>query len=145
VFIRNWTSDDNKAISRLEKVCFAYPWSEEMIIETASNDNFTGFVAVENDEVVGYAGAVYAADTADIALVAVSPEHLRRGYGYSLVTELCRKLFSDGVAYIYLEVRVSNGAALGLYRKCGFMPVGVRKKYYENAEDAIVMLKRKAD
>ena len=69
--IRKWIFADNKVISELEKLCFAYPWSEEMIIETASNDNFSGVVATENENVVGYAGAVYAADTADIALVAV--------------------------------------------------------------------------
>lgn len=141
--IRKWIFADNKVISELEKLCFAYPWSEEMIIETASNDNFSGVVAIENENVVGYAGAVYAADTADIALVAVSPDYLRRGYGYALVCSLSEELFSLGIENIFLEVRASNAPAFGLYKKCGFIPVGIRKKYYENAEDAIVMLKKK--
>ena len=141
--IRKWLAADNKAISELEKLCFAYPWSEEMIIETASNDNFSGFVVIEDEKVVGYAGAVYAADTADIALVAVSPDYLRRGYGYALVCSLSEELFSTGIENIFLEVRASNSPAFGLYRKCGFIPVGIRKKYYENAEDAIVMLKKR--
>ena len=38
-----------------------------------------------------------------------------------------------------LEVRVSNDAALGLYRAFGFAPAGIRQRYYENTEDALVM------
>ena len=44
-----------------------------------------------------------------------------------------------GVNDMTLEVRVSNSAAQGLYRSFGFAPAGVRKRYYENTEDAIVM------
>ena len=38
-----------------------------------------------------------------------------------------------------LEVRVSNHGAQALYHEFGFAPVGMRKRYYENVEDAIVM------
>ena len=38
-----------------------------------------------------------------------------------------------------LEVRASNNAAQDLYRRFGFAPAGVRNRYYENTEDAIVM------
>jgi ribosomal-protein-alanine N-acetyltransferase len=38
-----------------------------------------------------------------------------------------------------LEVRVSSTGAQELYRRFGFAPAGVRTRYYENTEDAIVM------
>ena len=38
-----------------------------------------------------------------------------------------------------LEVRVSSAGAQELYRRFGFAPAGVRARYYENTEDAIVM------
>ena len=38
-----------------------------------------------------------------------------------------------------LEVRASNTGAQALYRRFGFVPAGVRQRYYENTEDAIVM------
>ena len=38
-----------------------------------------------------------------------------------------------------LEVRHTNMSAQKLYERFGFVPVGVRKKYYENRDDAIVM------
>jgi RimJ/RimL family protein N-acetyltransferase len=39
-----------------------------------------------------------------------------------------------------LEVRVSNTAAQGLYRRFGFVPGGVRRNYYSDiGEDALIM------
>jgi ribosomal-protein-alanine N-acetyltransferase len=39
-----------------------------------------------------------------------------------------------------LEVRRSNAPAIALYRSLGYLPVGVRPRYYaEENEDAIVM------
>jgi ribosomal-protein-alanine N-acetyltransferase len=38
-----------------------------------------------------------------------------------------------------LEVRHTNVSAQHLYQRFGFVPAGVRKKYYENRDDAIVM------
>ena len=44
------------------------------------------------------------------------------------------------VVHLTLEVRVGNDAALGMYRKFGFAPAGVRRGYYpDNQEDALVM------
>ena len=46
----------------------------------------------------------------------------------------------DGTAFITLEVRASNNAAIQLYMKHGFAQVGRRKNYYEELnEDAILM------
>ena len=44
-----------------------------------------------------------------------------------------------GCHAVTLEVRVSNSAAQAMYRRFGFQPAGVRARYYENTEDAIVM------
>ncbi len=38
-----------------------------------------------------------------------------------------------------LEVRLSSTGAQELYRRFGFAPAGIRPRYYENVEDAIVM------
>ena len=51
------------------------------------------------------------------------------------------KFWLKKITQIFLEVRVSNESAKALYLKLGFKPVGIRKNYYENSEDAIVMLK----
>ena len=75
MLIKNWTTEFNEEVYRLEQICFEYPWNKDMVEETASGDNFSGVVAVEDDKTVGYAGAVFALDVADIALVAVAPDY----------------------------------------------------------------------
>lgn len=139
--IVEWKPEDNADVAALEKICFEYPWSAEMVTETSSLPNFCGVVAKENDETIGYAGAIYALDSADIALVAVSPEKRQKGIGFSLLKSLFEKLFSFGVKNVFLEVRVTNDPAKNLYLKAGFSPVGLRKNYYENGEDAFVMVR----
>ncbi len=138
--IEQWSRGDDEAVATLEKICFKYPWSAETVSQTASSSNFFGVVAKnESDDLTGYAGAIYALDSADIALVAVAPEYRRHGYAFALLKSLLNKLFSLGVKTVYLEVRVGNIAARELYSKLGFKPVGIRKKYYEDFEDALVM------
>jgi [ribosomal protein S18]-alanine N-acetyltransferase len=44
-----------------------------------------------------------------------------------------------GPRSIALEVRVTNHAAQSLYERFGFTQAGVRPRYYENTDDALVM------
>ena len=82
--------------AELEKECFEYPWSHEMVEETAGLSNFCGVVALnESGEVFGYAGAICAFDSADIALVAVEKEYRRQGAGYSMLKVLLKICQSD--------------------------------------------------
>lgn len=52
---------------------------------------------------------------------------------------LARQAIMRGSKNFTLEVRVSNHSAQAMYRRFGFSPAGIRKAYYENSEDAIVM------
>lgn len=137
--IRDWKSSDNGAIAELEKKCFSYPWNYDMVCETQVQNNFCGVVAVIGEKVVGYAGAIFAMDIADIALVAVDPDFRRQKIAESAVKALIDKLIEKEIEKIFLEVRVSNLPARSLYKKVGFQEIGIRKNYYEDAEDAIVM------
>ena len=141
MLIRNWESSDNYQIAELEKICFSDAWTLQMVEKTQGESSFIGFVCEVQGEVVGYAGAICAYDLSDIALVAVKPEFRRKGIAQNLLKSLEQALLKNGVKKIYLEVRKSNENAQNLYTKCGFYPIGIRKKYYENTEDAIVMEK----
>lgn len=141
MLIRTWEEKDNKAIADLEQICFAYPWTYEMVAETQAQPTFLGAVAEVGGEVVGYAGAIFCFSQADIALVAVNPNNRRQGIAQKLIAQIEEWLLQKGVNEIFLEVRVSNAPARELYKRVGFNEVGIRRKYYEDAEDAIVMLK----
>ena len=89
--------------------------------------------------IVGHAGLWFTADEAHVTNVAVHPEARRSGVGTALMLALASEAIRRDCAAWTLEVRVSSVGAQELYRTFGFAPAGVRKKYYENVEDAIVM------
>ena len=136
--IRDWKKSDNEVIALLEKQNFNDPWSKEMFDECFSVPNFSGFVCEENDVICGYVCVAYACDEADVLDLCVDTVFRRKGYGAMLMESAISFLRSKLVTNVFLEVRVSNAAAIGLYEKLGFEKVGIRKKYYENTEDAYV-------
>lgn len=96
--------------------------------------------AVEDGRVIGYADMKYVLDEGDIYNVAVDPAFRRQGAGSALMAELARRGRQLGLSFVTLEVRSENAAAIALYKKAGFVPVGLRKKYYSNPQDdAIIM------
>lgn len=141
MLIREWLAEDNQGVTELEQECFLFPWNYEMVKETQSQSSFLGFVAEDNGQLIGYVGAIFCFNQADIALVAVKPELRRQGIAQMLINRLIEGLLIKNVDELFLEVRVSNTPARALYKKMGFEEVGIRKKYYEDTEDAIVMLK----
>lgn len=99
-------------------------------------------VAVEtlSDLPVGYAIAGLVPPGAELESIAVAGDRQRRGLGRGLLLRLFDVLQQDSIEEVWLEVRVSNKAAISLYRRAGFVENGVRKAYYvDPAEDAAVM------
>jgi ribosomal protein S18 acetylase RimI-like enzyme len=80
---------------------------------------------------------------AELEMIAVDARFHRRGLARRLFVELAGRLRLAGVTEVVLEVRASNQAALGLYRRLGFVETGRRPGYYvdppEPAEDAVLM------
>lgn len=125
------------AIAAIEEACFpADPWPADMIGRLI--DRFA--VAAEEDAVMGYLVLSTVLDEGSIDNVAVDPAFRRRGVGDALVADAIRRGREQALAFLTLEVRSGNEAALRLYEKHGFVPVGRRKNYYEKPrEDAILM------
>jgi ribosomal-protein-alanine N-acetyltransferase len=89
--------------------------------------------------IVGYAGLWFTADEAHVTNVAVAPEQQRLGVATALLLAQAEVAIDRGCDAWTLEVRVSSKGAQELYRRFGFNPAGVRARYYENTEDALVM------
>lgn len=127
------------SIAALETLCFSTPWTAAQL-RTQLDDGNLFLCALENNSVLGYVGLRYVLDEGYISNIAVSPTARRRGIADALLTALeirCRAL---SLAFMTLEVRAGNAAAVALYEKHGFRSVGLRKKYYQNpSEDAILM------
>lgn len=128
-------------IEEIEKACFSMPWTIEQL-RSQMKDSQHEFIAALDDEgrVLGYVGMMYVLDEGYISNVAVAPEARRQGIGRDLIKELMARAAALDLAFVTLEVRCSNAAAIALYEKQGFVPVGKRKNYYDfPREDAILM------
>jgi [ribosomal protein S18]-alanine N-acetyltransferase len=89
---------------------------------------------------VGYVGLMFVEEEAHVTTVAVAPEYQGRGIGTQIMLGAVRIAQEEGARQISLEVAVGNERAQALYRRFGFVPVGVRKGYYQlTGEDAFVM------
>ncbi len=138
--IREWKFEDILALSQLEEQCFENDrWSYRTFASCYENPSFYGVVAEEEGEIIAYGGITVAADTADIENVLVAERYRRGGLGTKIVGALVARARGLGVKDIYLEVRVSNAAAMRLYLKCGFSGSYARVRYYSDGEDCLVM------
>lgn len=130
------------ALSALDKMCVGNDgWSAESFKSEAEKENGIVLYAVENAEISGLICGFHAADEAEITSVAVSPKHRRRGIAGQLMREYLEVL-PEITQSIFLEVRESNSAAIGLYKKFGFEKISIRKNFYSSPdENALIMQK----
>lgn len=80
-----------------------------------------------------------AADEAEVLTIAVAPEAQRGGIATALLSKATTRAAEMGAVAIFLEVSVTNSAALRLYTKAGFTEVGRRPHYYSDNSDALVL------
>ena len=134
------TAADVDAVCAIEEATFARPWSRASIENELTNSCARYVVLRRGGETVGYAGMWLVIDEAHVTNVAIRKDLRVQGLGEKLMRALIQLAADSGMIWMTLEVRRSNAAAQGLYRKLGFVDVGWRKRYYEdNGEDALLM------
>ena len=134
--------EDADAVEAVEKASFSVPWSRKSFWEEAANERTYYLLALDGDQVVGYAGTWILDDEAQITNVAVAPAYRGKKVGAGLMDALIKEAKKRGATRMTLEVRPSNTAALALYEKFGFKDCGRRPHYYlDNGEDAVIMWK----
>ncbi|MCI6745712.1 ribosomal-protein-alanine N-acetyltransferase [Erysipelotrichaceae bacterium Oil+RF-744-GAM-WT-6] len=141
--IRAAEDQDLDRIAELENVLFAdspWPWKE---FEHELHENPFAILLVDEEEgrVVGYLDYWILYEQAQVATIGVDPEYQNRGIGSALLSYAEKDAADQGCETFSLEVRVSNAPARHLYEKHGFIQVNIRKGYYENGEDAYLMVK----
>lgn len=133
---------DLGAVLCIERTSYPRPWTENIFrneLEMASRGERCYVVARRDGALAGYAGMMFVVDEAHVTNVAVAAEERRGGVGSRLLAELLHEARRRGCTGVTLEVRASNSAAQALYALAGFTEAGIRRNYYENTEDAIVM------
>ena len=131
-------------VAELERTCFSNPWSRNMLAEELENACSAFLVALdaENGSVVGYAGLLAVVEEGGRRTAPPRRAARRGGVGGQLLDVFIRLAVGIGLAFLTLEVRESNYAAIALYGSRGFRGEGRRKNYYDHPkEDAIIMTK----
>ncbi len=133
-----------EALAPIEVDLFgAERWSDAMFWNELAGGNWY-VVAVEGDDVVGYAGLSANPDEAWVQNIAVRRDRHRRGIGRALLEALLAEAARRGVRDVLLEVAVDNRPAQRLYDAYGFEPVGIRRGYYQPSNTDALVMKRSA-
>lgn len=149
VGVRRATPADLDRISEIERASFADPWTYDAL-ETAMGLAHIRFLVAEEgggagSRLLGYVVALVMGDEGEVADIAVDPSARRAGVGGLLLGRVEEEMARCGVRALYLEVRESNLAALGLYTAHGFEAVGRRRGYYRHPVEDALVLRREID
>jgi [ribosomal protein S18]-alanine N-acetyltransferase len=129
-----------EAILEIEKASFSSPWSMNAFKAETENHISNLWVLVSDSIVSGYICFWILENEIQLLNLAIHPEMRGNRLGKFLLTRMIEKGISKGTKNIWLEVRPSNLVARALYKKTGFIEVGIRPGYYsETKEDAILM------
>lgn len=140
MLIRDMVEADLDEVYKIEQETFADPWSKESFLNSISDKNNHYLVATIDDKITGYCGYYGILGEGYIYNVAVKESFRRQGIGLMMLEELILQSVSRGITFLTLEVRSSNASAIHLYKKLGFVEIGIRKDFYTKPlEDAIIM------
>lgn len=114
-------------------------WSYHILKQELENGKSKYFVAKQENEIVGFAGILLIIDQVNIMNIVVKKDKRNFGIGSSLLEEIIRYSKIHNATSITLEVNEKNIPAIKLYKKYGFKQVGLRRKYYNNEDNAILM------
>jgi ribosomal-protein-alanine N-acetyltransferase len=132
---------DIPAVHELEERLFPVDaWPLQMFVDELSQPETRRYLIAEtSDGIIGYAGLMCIEPIADVQTIAVVPEYEGKGIGSALLRELISEGRRRGAADLLLEVRADNPRAQQLYRRFGFEQIHVRRKYYRDGVDALIM------
>ena len=143
--IYKMTLSDLDEISNILYSDFDDFWTLSTLKGELQNPNSQYIVAKSNTEIIGFAGIWKAVDDIHITDIVVKKSFRRQNIGSILLKQLISLSKKQNVTSITLEVNSTNLPAQKLYENFGFKRVGLRKKYYNNIDDAIIYTKDLTD
>ena len=144
-YFRPLINTDLELVVSVESSATQLPWNLAQFSDSALHDCFT--VICLDDQLVGFAIFQQVLDDVSLLNIAIEPSHQGQGHAKALLIHQLKQLVLQGARQCFLEVRVSNYNAIGLYKSLGFIVVGERKNYYpathngekNTRENALVM------
>lgn len=141
LIIRPMTAADLDAVLTIERASFPHPWLREHFEHEIAAPHSFPFIALDEERLSGYVCLMSLFEEAQILDIAVAPEQRGRGVARILMDHALLVAREQGADVLTLEVRASNSAAIALYERTGFRRNGIRPRYYDGTEDAVLMEK----
>jgi ribosomal-protein-alanine N-acetyltransferase len=140
--VRKMNASDLTEVMAIDLECFSENWTKDMWLEELENSLTDYIVVFSGEKMVAFAGMWLIVGEAQITRVAVKKAKQGLGIGKFTTLKLIQIAFNTGAFGVTLEVRKGNLAAQKVYQSLGFKTEGVRKNYYDNKEDALIMWRR---
>lgn len=125
---RPLVSNDLEAALLVDKLASQSPWSLSQFSDSAIHNSCT--VVCVGEQVVGFTVFQQVLDEVSLLNIAIDPCYQGHGHAKALLEYELRCWALQRICQCFLEVRVSNERAIGLYGTLGFTVVGERKNYY---------------
>ncbi len=113
-------------------------WDLDVISEELKCENSIYIVAKSQDEIMGFAGIKVILDEAELMNIVTKKDSRNLGIATKMMGKIIQICKENKVSKINLEVNVKNTIAINLYKKYNFEEVKLKKKYYNNTDDALL-------
>lgn len=129
------------AIVEIEHEVFTHPWTAEMFRQEVADIQLSrSFVLLVEGRVTGYIVSWFLQDEVHLLNIAVTRARHRGGLGRKMLRHLIDTATRERKEVISLEVRESNESAIAMYSSMGFVPVGIRREYYQDDKESALLM-----
>ncbi len=137
--IHDISTNDLDAIYSIETSSYNVPWTKTNLHDEIIKSNNLNLCITTNTSLIGYCFSYIVDDEMFITNVCIHPDYRNMKLGTILLKNLLSKANKKSIRFVFLEVREKNFAAINLYRRLGFSQDCIRKNYYSNGDNALLM------
>ncbi len=139
--IRKFNKDDILKIVELENETLNTSLGADMLNDSLDNEMAYFFVDEEDNDILAYISTMFDGETVEILNFCVKAKLQHQGLGTKMLSFINNYFYNLKAKNMILEVRFNNIKAINIYKKFGFKQIHVRKNYYSNGDDALVLNK----
>ena len=143
MIVRKGTRTDLNSIINIEKKVYNKPyWTESMLKRLFNKDSNENIWITEiKQKIVGFLIEQRCDDEINLLNVAIDKSFQNRGLGKKLIGCFLNIIPKD--SFVFLEVNERNYIARKIYSNLNFKNIDIRKSYYNNGGDALIMKYKK--
>lgn len=141
IIVRKMQLSDISFVYEEELKIFGKSLGEKTLFnEIIYNEMSKYFIVTVDHKLAGYVGSWLTIPNAEILNLFVIEEYRGMKLGNLLMNEVIKTCIQEKIDMLTLEVRVSNHYAISMYHELGFVQGNIRKKYYSDGEDALLLM-----